>query len=73
MVIVFEEGIKKGGVGSAILEFAAEREYQVPIILEGIGDQFVPHGNIADLMSEVGLDKKSIKNKLQLLLNKIQG
>ncbi len=73
IVIVFEEGIKKGGVGSAILEFAAEREYHIPIILEGVDDQFVPHGKIADLMSEVGLDKKSIKNKLQLLLNKIMG
>ena len=72
-VIVFEEGIKKGGVGSAVLEFAAQHGYSIPINTEGIDDQFVSHGNTFDLLNEIGLDAKTISNKLNLLLNKVSG
>ena len=72
-VIVFEEGIKKGGVGSAVLEFAAQHGYSIPINTEGIDDQFVSHGKTFDLLNEIGLDVETISNKLNLLLNKVSG
>ena len=72
-VIVFEEGIKKGGVGSAVLEFAIEYGYSIPINIEGIDDQFVSHGKTFDLLNELGFDTQTISNKLNLLLNKVSG
>ena len=72
-VIVFEEGIKKGGVGSAVLEFAAQNGYSIPINTEGIDDRFVSHGKTFDLLNEIGLDAETISNKLNLLLNKVSG
>ena len=72
-IIIFEEGVKHGGVGSAILEFAAQHNYHVPVKLEGVSDVFVSHGKTEDIMKEIGLDVQTIKNKLQLLLNKILG
>ena len=72
-VIVFEEGIKKGGVGSAVLEFAAQNGYSIPINTEGIDDQFISHGKTFDLLNEIGLDAETISNKLNLLLNKVSG
>ena len=72
-VIVFEEGIKKGGVGSAVLEFAAQHGYSIPINTEGIDDQFISHGKTFDLLNEIGLDVETISNKLNLLLNKLSG
>ena len=72
-VIVFEEGIKKGGVGSAVLEFAAQNGYSIPIKTEGIDDRFVSHGKTFDLLNEIGLDAETISNKLNLLLNKLSG
>ena len=72
-VIVFEEGIKKGGVGSAVLEFAAQHGYSIPINTEGIDDQFISHGKTFDLLNEIGLDAETISNKLNLLLNKLSG
>ena len=72
-VIIFEEGIKKGGVGSAVLEFAAQHGYSIPINTEGIDDQFVSHGKTFDLLNEIGLDAETISNKLNLLLNKLSG
>ena len=69
-VVVFEEGVKQGGVGSAVLEFASQKLYQVPIHLEGVSDIFVPHGDTDELFQEIGLDVNGITKKLQLLLNK---
>jgi 1-deoxy-D-xylulose-5-phosphate synthase len=72
-VVVFEEGVKQGGVGSAVLEFASQKLYQVPIHLEGVSDIFVPHGDTDELFQEIGLDVDGITKKLQLLLNKVLG
>ena len=72
-VIIFEEGIKKGGVGSAVLEFAAQHGYSIPINTEGIEDRFVSHCKTFDLLNEIGLDVETISNKLNLLLNKLSG
>ena len=70
-VVVFEEGVKQGGVGSAVLEFASQKLYQIPIHLEGVSDIFVPHGDTDELFQEIGLDVNGIIKKLQLLLNKV--
>ena len=72
-VVVFEEGVKQGGVGSAVLEFASQKLYQVPIHLEGVSDIFVPHGDTDELFQEIGLDVSGITKKLQLLSNKVLG
>ena len=72
-VILFEEGVKKGGVGTAVLEFAAEHGYRTPLFLEGVEDVFVPHGKSADLLKELELDAETIQKKLRLLLNKMKG
>ena len=70
-VVVFEEGVKQGGVGSAVLEFASQKMYQVPVHLEGVSDIFIPHGDTDELFKEIGLDVNGITKKLQLLLNKV--
>jgi 1-deoxy-D-xylulose-5-phosphate synthase len=72
-VILFEEGVKKGGVGTAVLEFAAEYGYRTPLFFEGVEDVFVPHGKSADLLKELELDAEAIQKKLRLLLNKMKG
>ena len=70
-IIIFEEGVIKGGVGSAILEFSSKYNYKIPVILEGVSDVFVSHGKSSNLMNEIGLDTKGIKKKLSLFLNKM--
>ena len=69
-VVVFEEGTIKGGVGSAILEFAAQYNYNIPIELEGVPDQFISHGKPKNLLKDLGLDTEGICKKLDSILNK---
>jgi len=72
-VVVIEEGVKRGGVGSAILEFSSHHQYSLPVQLEGVEDVFIPHGNASDLLVEIGLDASTLSKKLELLLNKVLG
>jgi 1-deoxy-D-xylulose-5-phosphate synthase len=69
-VVVFEEGSIKGGAGSAVLEFAAENNYKIPIELEGVPDQFISHGKSKNLLKDLGLDTEGICKKLDSILNK---
>ena len=69
-VVIFEEGSVKGGAGSAVLEFAAENNYKIPIELEGVPDQFISHGKSKNLLKDLGLDTEGIYKKLDSILNK---
>ena len=71
-IMVFEEGSSSGGAGSAILEFAAQKGYHLPIQLEGIPDQFISHGNTLFLHEKLGWNAEGISKKISLLLNKIE-
>src|SRR5690606_17465449 len=53
-IITIEDGVKSGGFGSAVLEFAAKLTCQVPIKVLGIEDQFVEHGTLHELQQLTG-------------------
>ena len=44
-VVTVEEGVKKGGAGSAILEFIADERILVPVQVLGVPDEFVEHAS----------------------------
>jgi 1-deoxy-D-xylulose-5-phosphate synthase len=48
-IITIEDGVVKGGFGSAILEFAATHNYTSKIQLLGIPDTFIEQGSIDEL------------------------
>jgi len=59
-IITFEDGVVKGGFGSAILEFAALHHYESKIEIHGVPDVFIEHGSISELFGQIGLDEKGI-------------
>ena len=69
-IITIEDGIKIGGFGSSVLEYAAERGYKNNIYVMGIDDIFVEHGNIAELHKFCKIDSQSIVDKVLEILNK---
>jgi 1-deoxy-D-xylulose-5-phosphate synthase len=56
-----EDGVIKGGFGSAVLEFAADNGYKPEIHRMGIPDYFVEHGTQAELYRECGFDAEGIR------------
>lgn len=65
IIITIEDGVIKGGFGSAILEFASENNYTTPIKTLGIPDVFIEHGTVEELQKICGIDVDSI---VELLL-----
>ena len=64
-IITIEDGVKKGGFGSAILEFVAEHHYKNSIKILGIQDDFIEHGTIEELQKINGIDSGAIKQALK--------
>ncbi|MFP2997049.1 1-deoxy-D-xylulose-5-phosphate synthase [Spongiivirga sp. MCCC 1A20706] len=67
-VITLENGVKKGGFGSAILEFAVDNHYKNSIKVFGIPDQFIEHGTIEELQEIAQIDISSLKNYIEKIL-----
>ena len=59
-IVTLEEGVIKGGFGSAVLEFMSDNHYAVEVKRIGLPDQFVEHGSVSKLHSIYGLDAEGI-------------
>lgn len=65
-IITLENGVIKGGMGSAVVEFLADNGYiDNRVFRIGIEDQFVTHGTIAELQRITGIDAESILRKIK--------
>ena len=67
-VVTIEDGVRSGGMGSAVLEWMSEHDYSPVIRRLGLPDEFVEHGKVSELQAIVGIDKDSIKRAIQELL-----
>lgn len=63
-IITIEDGVRKGGLGSAVLEYMADHNLQPSITRLGLPDNFVEHGTPEELYHIVGLDVESIKKAI---------
>lgn len=63
-IITVEDGVIKGGLGSAVLEFMSDNGYDVNVKRIGIPDIFVEHGKVSELYQIVGMDAESIANEI---------
>jgi 1-deoxy-D-xylulose-5-phosphate synthase len=63
-VIVVENGVRNGGLGSAVLEWMNDHGYQPHVVRMGLPDKFVEHGSVIELLSIVGLDVDSIRHEI---------
>lgn len=68
-IITIEDGVKMGGLGSAVLEFMAENNFCPKIKVLGLPDEFVEHGSVAELQHEVGIDLEGICNQIKSMLS----
>ncbi len=68
-VITVENGCIQGGMGSAVLEFMADNNYQAEVKRLGVPDKYIDHGTQAELYNECGFDEKAIVKTVKLLLS----
>lgn len=59
-VITVEDGVRCGGLGTAVTEWMADHHYTPEIVRLGLPDEFVEHGTVSELRRIVGIDKATI-------------
>lgn len=59
-IITVEDGVRTGGMGSAVAEWMADHGYTPKITRLGLPDNFVEHGSVSELHHLVGIDKEAI-------------
>ena len=63
-IITIEDGARKGGMGSAVLEFMADNSHTPHIERIGVPDTFIEHGTVQELYQLCGMDEEGIYNIL---------
>ena len=64
-IITIEDGVRNGGMGSAVMEWMADHGFRPQIVRMGLPDAFVEHGSVAQLRKLVGLDADSIRKEIE--------
>ena len=66
-IITVENGVRNGGMGSAVIEWMNDHGYHPVIKRLGLPDKFVEHGEVRELQAIVGIDKDGIIKAIQEL------
>ena len=59
-IITVEDGVRNGGLGTAVTEWMSDHSYHPEITRLGIPDSFIEHGTVEQLQQIVGIDAESI-------------
>jgi 1-deoxy-D-xylulose-5-phosphate synthase len=70
--VTFEDHVKMGGFGSAVLEALEELGCAVPVVRIGWPDHFIEHGKIDDLRAKYGLTVDDAEAQVLPLLTRRQ-
>jgi len=60
LLVTLEENVIQGGAGSAVAEYLAKLGSSKRLVLLGLPDRFVEHGDPAALLASCGLDETGI-------------
>jgi 1-deoxy-D-xylulose-5-phosphate synthase len=72
-IITVEDGVLKGGFGSAVIEFMSDNGYNSEVRRLGIPDYFVEQGTQHELYSECGFDAEGIELAIREILVRKEG
>jgi 1-deoxy-D-xylulose-5-phosphate synthase len=70
--VTVEEGCIMGGAGAAVAEALAAEGLTKPMLMLGLPDKFIDHGDPAVLLSSVGLDAKGIVKSIRERVGKVE-
>lgn len=70
-IMTIENGVVKGGFGSAVLEYLADNNYQNKNVTRvGLPDEFITHGSIKELNRLCEIDVAGLENRILKAISK---
>lgn len=70
VVITVEDGVRNGGMGSAVLEWMDDHGYKPRIVRLGIPDKFIAQGTVQQLHEICGIDKGHIIQTIRSFIDR---
>jgi len=67
-IVTVEDGTIVGGLGTAVLEFVSEHDYQAKVKRLGVPDRFVGQGSPEELYRECGYDAQGIMEAVKEMI-----
>jgi 1-deoxy-D-xylulose-5-phosphate synthase len=71
-ILTVEDGVLKGGFGSAVIEFMCDKGYNAEVRRLGVPDYFVEHGTQEELFRECGYDAEGIELAIREVIVKMK-
>lgn len=65
LLVTIEEATISGGYGTEVVKYVADQKLNVQVVVNGIPDIYVEHGNIGLLRKTIHLDVEAIGNKTE--------
>ena len=72
-VLTIEDGVKCGGLGSCVADLLLAHEMYLPLVIEGLPDETIPHGSIEEIHGLYGMNVDSICRDARKLIERKQG
>ncbi|HBO0859244.1 1-deoxy-D-xylulose-5-phosphate synthase [Pseudomonas aeruginosa] len=70
LLVTIEENAVMGGAGSAVGEFLASKDLEVPLLQLGLPDYYVEHAKPSEMLAECGLDAAGIEKAVRQRLDR---
>lgn len=67
-IVTIEDGVRKGGMGTAVMEWLSDHGYTPTVKRLGLPDEFVEHGKVSELQAITGIDQANIQKVIEELL-----
>lgn len=64
IIVTMEENVEIGGYGEQVRKYVADNKLDADVVVCALPDDYVEHGNVSILAKEVGIDEKSIVEKI---------
>ena len=71
LIVTAEENVIAGGAGSACAEALQAAGIDIPMLLLGLPDRNIDHGDPGKLLSQAGLDAAGIRKSIEVRINSL--
>jgi 1-deoxy-D-xylulose-5-phosphate synthase len=69
LLVTVEEHQVMAGAGSAVCEALAQEDINKQVLMLGLPDRFIDHGDPGRLLASVGLDSTGIQNSIRNVIS----
>lgn len=69
-MLIVEESMLVGGLGSMIGSFMLDNQYKNPIQRIGIGNEYIEHGDVNQLLDDIGISFENIKSTVKEMVSR---